>query len=83
MEETLDKAGRLVIPKKIRELAGLTAGTRVDVSYRRGTIEIEPVAAEARIVEKDGISSVHIPGAPPIKQELVNRIIAEIREPRI
>ena len=32
MEATLDKAGRLVIPKKIREQAGLTAGTRVEVS---------------------------------------------------
>ncbi len=83
METTLDKARRLVIPKKIREQAGLTPGTRVEVSYRRGTIEIEPIAAEVRIVEEDGVWSAHIPGAPPLEQEVVHRIIAEIREPRI
>jgi AbrB family looped-hinge helix DNA binding protein len=83
MEVTLDKTGRLVIPKKIREQAGLTAGTRVDVSYRRGTIEIEPVAAEVTIVQKNGFSSAQFPGAPPIEQETVNRIISEIREPPV
>ena len=53
METTIDKAGRLVIPKAVREQAGLSPGTRLEISYRDGKVEIEPVVAEAEIV-RDG-----------------------------
>ncbi len=42
MKTTIDAAGRLVIPKKIREEAGLKPGTALDVRVRDGVIEIEP-----------------------------------------
>ncbi|MGO8731961.1 MAG: AbrB/MazE/SpoVT family DNA-binding domain-containing protein [Terriglobia bacterium] len=38
----MDSAGRLVIPKKIREEAGLKPGAVLDVSCRDGQIEIQP-----------------------------------------
>lgn len=46
MSATIDAAGRLVIPKALRDRAGLTAGTRVDFHYRDGHIEIAPIEVE-------------------------------------
>ncbi|MGI8727938.1 MAG: AbrB/MazE/SpoVT family DNA-binding domain-containing protein, partial [Solirubrobacterales bacterium] len=32
MKTTIDKAGRIVVPKALREAVGLTPGTTVDIS---------------------------------------------------
>jgi AbrB family looped-hinge helix DNA binding protein len=42
MNTTMDSAGRLVIPKEIRRLSGIQAGTPLDVRWHDGRIEIEP-----------------------------------------
>ncbi|MGH9170811.1 MAG: AbrB/MazE/SpoVT family DNA-binding domain-containing protein [Acidimicrobiales bacterium] len=52
MRTTIDKAGRLVLPKVLREQVGLRAGV-VDVSIDGAGIRIEPVSAED-LVEEDG-----------------------------
>lgn len=49
MKTTIDAAGRIVIPKRIREELGLTAGQAVDVSSSGGRIEIEPSSHEKRL----------------------------------
>lgn len=41
MRTTIDKAGRVVVPKKIRDAMGLTAGTPIDIIYEDGRIVIE------------------------------------------
>src|SRR5437867_11650227 len=46
MKTTIDAAGRVVIPKKLREKAGLTPRTKRDVRLDRGVIEIEPDLVE-------------------------------------
>ena len=55
MITTIDRAGRLVIPKRLREQAGLRAGEPLDVRYVDGRIEIEPRAAELRLEDKGGV----------------------------
>ena len=40
MTATIDSAGRLVIPKALRDRAGLTPGTRVDYHFHDGNIAI-------------------------------------------
>lgn len=52
MKTTIDAAGRLVIPKEIRRLAGLQAGMPVEVRFHDGRIEIEPAALPVRLVRK-------------------------------
>ena len=42
MITTMDSAGRLVIPREIRQEAGLEPDTPLDVRWRDGVIEIEP-----------------------------------------
>ena len=45
MKTTIDKAGRVVIPKKIRDAAGIEPGMELDVRLCDGRVEIEPAAA--------------------------------------
>jgi AbrB family looped-hinge helix DNA binding protein len=54
MKLTMDKAGRLVVPKPLREALGLGDGGEVDVSIYGGGLQIVPGGRTARIVEIDG-----------------------------
>jgi AbrB family looped-hinge helix DNA binding protein len=53
MKTTIDAAGRLVIPKQIRQQAGLRPGMTLEVRCHDGRIEIEPAPARVRLV-RDG-----------------------------
>jgi AbrB family looped-hinge helix DNA binding protein len=46
MKATIDKAGRLVIPKPLRDQLGMTAGT-VEVTADGSALRVEPVTDEA------------------------------------
>ena len=50
MRSTIDKAGRIVIPAAIRERAGLTPGTALEVTADETGIRIERVAARPKLV---------------------------------
>ena len=52
MKTTIDPAGRLVIPKQIRQKAGLRPGIPLDVRWRAGRIEIEPALFPVKLVRK-------------------------------
>jgi AbrB family looped-hinge helix DNA binding protein len=54
MKLTMDKAGRLVVPKPLREALGLGDGGEVDVSVYGAGLQIIPRSRTARIVEIDG-----------------------------
>jgi AbrB family looped-hinge helix DNA binding protein len=49
---TIDRVGRVVIPKEIREQAGIEPGMALEVRCREGRIEIEPRRRPVRIVKK-------------------------------
>jgi AbrB family looped-hinge helix DNA binding protein len=53
MRTTIDKAGRLVIPKTLREQSGISDGD-VEISLDGAAIRIESVAADD-LVEEDGL----------------------------
>lgn len=63
MTITIDAAGRLVIPKDIREQARIEAGVPLEIRCRDGRIEIEPAPRQVRIVKK-GRFSVAVPVEP-------------------
>jgi AbrB family looped-hinge helix DNA binding protein len=51
MKTTIDKAGRVVIPASMRERAGLSAGSELEVTADELGIRIERVAAGPRLVK--------------------------------
>jgi AbrB family looped-hinge helix DNA binding protein len=63
MRSTIDKAGRVVIPAAIREKAGLSAGTALEVTVDETGIRIERVAPGPKLV-KIGKRLVARPTAP-------------------
>ena len=64
METTIDKAGRLVVPKSIREASRFYPGTRVRFRVRDGRIEIEPVPLEVSL-ERHGSNMIAVPREGP------------------
>jgi AbrB family looped-hinge helix DNA binding protein len=55
METTLDKFGRVVIPKKVREDLGLEPGVVLKIKQENEKILMEPMHNEPRIVVKKGV----------------------------
>ena len=54
MKVVIDRAGRVVLPKAIREAAGLTGGEELDVRVAGAVIEIEPVQPVVRMRTRPG-----------------------------
>ncbi len=83
MKTTMDTAGRLVIPKEIRREARLVPGTPLEVRWRDGRIEIEPVPASVRL-ERRGRLLVAVPRKklPKLTPETVEQTRAKLLDDR-
>lgn len=60
MTSTIDSAGRIVIPRDVREAAGLEPGVPLEIRVRDGRVEIEPMPRAVRVVRR-GRLSVAVP----------------------
>jgi len=52
MRVSIDRAGRVVVPKAMRDELNLEAGTGLEIRVRDGRIEIEPVTTPMRLVRR-------------------------------
>jgi AbrB family looped-hinge helix DNA binding protein len=55
MKTTLDKFGRIVIPKRVRDDLGLKPGTALQIEQADQRILMEPINEEPHVVVKDGV----------------------------
>lgn len=55
METTLDKFGRVVIPKEIRDILGLKPGELLKVEQSGDEVVLKPLREEPPIRVKDGV----------------------------
>ena len=80
MNTTIDKAGRLVVPKSVREASGLRPGTRVRFRVRTGRIEIEPVPLDVSLEPRASVV-VAVPreGRPVLTAAEVERTTGDLR----
>ena len=80
MRTTIDAAGRLVIPKRIRERLGLRGNTQVEITERAGRIEIEPAPTSVELV-REGSVLVARPECPlpPLTDEMVRETLDRVR----
>ncbi len=83
MKTTIDRAGRVVIPKAIRDRAGLQPGSELDIRLDNGVVEITPPAPKGRLVEEGGFLVWEAaPGTPSIQPGDVRQAILDAREER-
>jgi AbrB family looped-hinge helix DNA binding protein len=55
METTIDRFGRIVIPKDVRDDMGLEAGAVLQIEKEGEKIVLQPVQGEPQVMEKKGI----------------------------
>ena len=80
MRTTIDGAGRVVVPKAIRDRLRLLGGAELDIVERGGVIEIVPVPADVTIVDgPHGPVAVSIDDLPPLTDAQVRSTIDEQR----
>lgn len=83
MSTTIDTAGRLVVPKAVREAAGIRPGTPLEVRFRDGRIEIEPSPVEVRIEDEGGVSvAVAQSPVPVLSAAVTDEVLASLRGER-
>ena len=63
MRTTIDRAGRLVIPRSLRNRVGLGGGGEVEVELDGAAIRIEPVAG-TELREEGGLLLIPATGKP-------------------
>ncbi len=51
----MDSAGRIVLPKPLRDALGLTAGSTVDISRYGAGLQLVPTGRTARLVTEAGV----------------------------
>jgi AbrB family looped-hinge helix DNA binding protein len=77
---TIDGAGRVVIPKAMRQKLGLKAGDALGIDLADDQIMLRPIYPEMRMVKKRGIWVIR--GGPPMTLEQANKMIDDAREER-
>ena len=80
MQTTIDGAGRIVIPKALRDAAGLRPGVTLDVELRDGRIEISPAGVPMRVAGRGAGAVVQAEGAvPPLTAADVREALERVR----
>jgi AbrB family looped-hinge helix DNA binding protein len=54
MRTTIDAAGRLVVPKQLRQELGFEAGTELELEARDGALEVTVPAVPMRLGRREG-----------------------------
>jgi len=80
MKTTIDSAGRVVIPKPLRDRLGLTPGETLELSEREGKIEIGPAPTPMTLAKtKHGVVAVPESKIPPLTDEVVRDTLERTR----
>lgn len=79
MRTTMDRAGRLVVPKDLRVRLGLPQGGEVELVERDGIVELAPVPVEVRVEQRDYGPVLVADDAPPLTDGDVREIVERLR----
>lgn len=80
MRSAIDSAGRLVIPKPLRDRLGLAGGQALEIREHDGRIEIEAAPTPMKLVKRrDGPVAVPREALPPLTDDMVRATLERTR----
>ncbi len=80
MKSAIDKSGRVIIPKPLRDKLGLVGGEELEVTEENGAIEIRPMAIDVELVETaEGLVALPKQPVPVLTAEQVRATLDRIR----
>jgi AbrB family looped-hinge helix DNA binding protein len=83
MRTTIDRAGRIVVPKALRDQLALMPGQELELTAIEGHLEIEPVPTPMRLERRDGrLVAVADGDFPALTEEVVRTTLEQVRERR-
>ncbi len=80
MKTTIDGAGRVVVPKSLRDALSLRAGQELDIRIADGRITIEVPATEMSLIDNgDGVVAITNRVMPSLTADMVRDVLEQIR----
>ena len=80
MPATIDRAGRLIIPKVIRDELGVSDGGDIDIELVDGGAVLSPPTAPKRVERRDGRVVIASEGGMPVlPDDMVRHPIEDTR----
>jgi AbrB family looped-hinge helix DNA binding protein len=80
MKATIDSAGRIVVPKALRQALGLKPGQPLEIRAGDGRLEIEIAATPVKLQRRGkGVVAVPESELPPLTAEQVRDTLERVR----
>jgi AbrB family looped-hinge helix DNA binding protein len=80
MRTAIDAAGRVVIPKALRDALRLTAGQPLEIEEHDGRLEIAPAPTPMHLVDEgDGVAAVADAAMPVLTADMVRETLERVR----
>jgi AbrB family looped-hinge helix DNA binding protein len=81
MQVAIDRVGRIVIPKPMRDALGIDGSTELELTERDGALELTVPYIKAHLEERDGFTVI-VPDqpVPPLTNEIVRETLERVRK---
>jgi AbrB family looped-hinge helix DNA binding protein len=81
MRVAIDRVGRIVIPKPMRDALGIDRPTELELTERDGALELTVPYIKAHLEERDGFTVI-VPDqpVPPLTNEIVRETLERVRK---